>query len=76
MGVPFAVPIHLVVDTYTTRRPQIENKVRESVEVQVKIDMREWGQSTSTKKLIEDLTKMAQDNDALRHGAQITLDNS
>jgi len=46
------------------------------VEAQVKIDMREWGQSDPTKKLIGDLMKMAQDNDALRHDAQITLDNS
>jgi len=65
-----------VTDTYTTRRGQIAKKITESIEAQVKVDMGKWGQSMATKEFVENLRKMAQENDALHHEAQIKLDNS
>lgn len=48
----------------------------ESVQAQVKIEVGEWGQSPATKKFIENLKNMTEENDVLFQEAQVKLDNS
>ena len=67
---------HCVVDTYTTRRNQIQNKIVESVEARVRVEVGEWGQSEFAKKLIGKLKNMTEENDVLIREAQVKLDNS
>ena len=59
-----------------TRRSKIEKKIMESVQAQVKIEVAEWGQSATTKKFIENLKAMTEENDVLFQEARVKLDNS
>lgn len=58
------------------RRAEIERKIKESIESQVKIVVGEWGESDATKKFVENLKGMIQENDTLHQEAQVKLDNS
>lgn len=48
----------------------------ESIKAQVKIEVAEWGQSPTTKRLIDSLKAMTEGNDVLVQEAQLRLDNS
>lgn len=64
------------VDVSSTRRGKVEKKIMESVQAQVKIEVGEWGRSDTTKKLIENLKNMTEENDVLFKEARVKLDNS
>jgi len=59
-----------------TMRSQIQKKIMESVEVQVKVEVDEWGRTVTTKKFIENLKNMTEENDVLLREARVRLDNS
>ena len=48
----------------------------DSVQAQVKIEVGEWGQSAATRKFIDSLKNMTEENDVLFQEAQVKLDNS
>ncbi|KAF9650978.1 hypothetical protein BDM02DRAFT_1014666 [Thelephora ganbajun] len=55
---------------------EIEKKITESVEAQVKIEVGQWGQSALTKKFAGGLKSMIQVNSDLHQEAQVIFDNS
>lgn len=57
-------------------RADIERKIRESVRDQVVEAVAQWGELNETKKFVEGLKGVIQENDALLRDANIRLDNS
>jgi len=55
---------------------EIETSIRESIEAQVKAVVADWGRSEDTKKFVQNLKGMAQEDDKLCREAQVKLDNS
>jgi len=66
-----------LVDQITkTMKFEIETSIRESIEAQVKAVVADWGRSDDTKKFVQNLKSMAQEDDKLCREAQVKLDNS
>jgi len=59
-----------------THRVQIEKRITESIQAQVKIEVGEWGQSAATRRFTDYLKNMVEENEVLHKEAQIKLDNS
>ena len=57
------------------RRAEIEKKIAESVKAQVNMDVEDWGKSVETKKFVENLKRMMQENNVLHREAQVKLHN-
>lgn len=65
-----------LISTCAIHRAEIDKKVKESIKTRVNIEVADWGQSAETKRFVENLRKMVEENTFLHQEAQVKLDNS
>ena len=75
-GKPSLYLVRRVINTCTIHRLEIEQKIKGSIEEHVRTAVREWGVLEDTKKFVDSLKSLTQQNDVLCQQAQINFNNS
>ena len=66
------LPLH----SLWTGSQKITRQIEGAVRVQVVLEMRDWGNQGETKALVNNLEKMARENDNMLAEAEVMLENS